>query len=104
MELSVSLSCLFVHEPPCQTTVVCCNPVFHHDYLCMDHPTVFTRFPRKCGAYSGSLQYEIFKRSLVEHICIYKFSETHRQLNLTYGQEDCSDRDLLLELALLVVL
>ena len=25
-EVSVSLSCLFVHEPPYQTVVVCCNP------------------------------------------------------------------------------
>ena len=56
MEISVSLSCLFVHEPPYQTTVVCCNPVFHRGRSCMDHPTVFTRFPRKCGARSGSPQ------------------------------------------------
>ena len=28
MEVSVSLSCLFVHEPPYQTVAVCCNSVF----------------------------------------------------------------------------
>ena len=26
MEVSVSLSCLFVYEPPYQTVVACCNP------------------------------------------------------------------------------
>ena len=46
MKISVSLLCLFVHEPPYQTTVVCCNPAFRCGYLCMDHPTVFTCFPR----------------------------------------------------------
>ena len=56
MEISVSLSCLFVHEPPYQTTVVCCNPVFHHGRSHMDHPAVFTCFPHKCGARSGSPQ------------------------------------------------
>ena len=49
MEISVSLSCLFVHEPPYQTTVVCCNPVFHCGRSSMDHPTVFTHFLRKCS-------------------------------------------------------
>ena len=28
LEVSISLSCLFVHEPPYQTVVVCCNLVF----------------------------------------------------------------------------
>ena len=28
MEVSISLSCLFVHEPPYQIVVVCCNPIF----------------------------------------------------------------------------
>ena len=28
MEVSITLSCLSVHEPPQQTAVVCCNPVF----------------------------------------------------------------------------
>ena len=38
MEVSVSLLCLFVHEPPCQTAVVRCNPCgFSH----MDHHTAF---------------------------------------------------------------
>ena len=41
MEVSVSLSCLFVHEPPYQTTVVCCNAVFRRGSSRMDHHTVF---------------------------------------------------------------
>ena len=41
MEVSVSLSCLFVHEPPYQTTVMCCNPVFRRGSSRMDHRTVF---------------------------------------------------------------
>ena len=41
MEVSVSLSCLFVHEPPYQTTVVCCNAVFRCGSLRMDHHTIF---------------------------------------------------------------
>ena len=41
MEVSVSLSCLFVHEPLYQTTVVCCNAVFHRGSSRMDHCTVF---------------------------------------------------------------
>ena len=41
MEGSVSLSCLFVHEPPYQTVVVCCNPVFLHSSSHMDHRTIF---------------------------------------------------------------
>ena len=28
MEVSVSLLCLFLHEPPYQTIVVCCNLIF----------------------------------------------------------------------------
>ena len=40
MEVSISLSCLFVHEPPYQTTVVCCNAVFHRGSSRMDHRTV----------------------------------------------------------------
>ena len=40
MKVSVSLSCLFVHEPPYQTTVVYCNAVFRHSSH-MDHHTVF---------------------------------------------------------------
>ena len=42
MEVSVSLSCLFVHEPPYQTTVVCCNPVFRRGSSRMDHRTFST--------------------------------------------------------------
>ena len=49
MEISISLLCLFVHEPLYKTTVVCRNPVFRHSYLCMDHTTIFTCFPHKCG-------------------------------------------------------
>ena len=41
MEVSISLLCLFVHEPPYQTTVVCCNAVFCSGSLRMDHRTVF---------------------------------------------------------------
>ena len=41
MEVSASLSCLFVHEPPYQTTVVCCSAVFRRDSSHMDHRTVF---------------------------------------------------------------
>ena len=41
MEVSVSLSCLFVNEPLYQTTVVCCNATFRHGSSCMDHRTVF---------------------------------------------------------------
>ena len=40
MEVSVSLSCLFVHEPLCQTPVVCCNSIFRHSSSHMDHCTV----------------------------------------------------------------
>ena len=42
MEVSVSLSCLFVHEPPYQTTVVCCNAVFRRCSSRMDHRTFST--------------------------------------------------------------
>ena len=41
MEVSVSLSCFFVHEPPYQTTVMCCNAVFRRGSLRMDHRTIF---------------------------------------------------------------
>ena len=41
--VSVSLSCLFVHEPPYQTTPVCCIPVFRCCLSHMDHPTIFTQ-------------------------------------------------------------
>ena len=41
MEVSVSLLCLIVHEPPYQTTVVCCNAIFRRGSLCMDHRTIF---------------------------------------------------------------
>ena len=41
LEVSMSLLCLFVHEPLYQTVVVCCNPVFHFGSSCMDHPTKF---------------------------------------------------------------
>ena len=41
MEVSISLLCLFVHEPPYQTTVVCCNAVFCRGSLRMDHHTIF---------------------------------------------------------------
>ena len=37
MEVSISLLCLFVHEPLYQTVVVCCNSVFHCGSLHMDH-------------------------------------------------------------------
>ena len=40
MEVSVSLSCLFVHAPPYQTIVVCCNPVFRHGSLHTDQDVV----------------------------------------------------------------
>ena len=34
-------TCLFVHEPPYQTTLVCYNPIIHHhDPLCMDRRAV----------------------------------------------------------------
>ena len=38
---TVSLLCLFVHEPPYQTTVVCYNFVFHCSSLHMDHHANF---------------------------------------------------------------
>ena len=41
MEVSVSLLCLCVHEPPYQTTVVCCNAIFRCDSSRMDHHAVF---------------------------------------------------------------
>ena len=41
MEVSVSLSCLFVHEPPYQTTVVRCNVVYSCGSSRMNHRTVF---------------------------------------------------------------
>ena len=56
MGVSVSLSCLFVHESPYQTTLVCCIPVFCRCLSRMDHPTIFHKFPRKSGAHSGSPQ------------------------------------------------
>ena len=40
MEVSISLSCLFVHEPLYQTVVVCCNSFFRRGSSCMDHCTV----------------------------------------------------------------
>ena len=40
MEISISLSCLLVHEPLYQTTVVCCNPVFHCGSLYINHCAV----------------------------------------------------------------
>ena len=40
MEISVSLSCLLVHELPYQTAVVCCNSVFCSGSLHMDHCTI----------------------------------------------------------------
>ena len=41
MEVSISLSCLLVHELPYQTVIVCCNPFFHHGSSHMDHCTIF---------------------------------------------------------------
>ena len=41
IEVSVSLSCLFVHEPPYQTVVVYCNSIFRQGSSCMDHLTIF---------------------------------------------------------------
>ena len=41
MEVSISLSCLFVYEPPYQTVVVCCNSIFHRSSSHIDHRTVF---------------------------------------------------------------
>ena len=41
MKASVSLLCLFVHEPPYQTAVACCNSVFRSGSSCTDHRTVF---------------------------------------------------------------
>ena len=40
MEISVSLSCLLVHELPYQTAVVCCNSVFCSGSSHMDHCTI----------------------------------------------------------------
>ena len=40
MEVSVSLSWLFVNELPYQTTVVCCDPIFHRDRLRTNHRTI----------------------------------------------------------------
>ena len=48
MEVSVSLSCLFVHEPPYQTVVVYCNSVFRRNSLCMDQPYRFLRYSGAC--------------------------------------------------------
>ena len=42
MEISVSLSFLFVHEPLYQT-IVCYNPVFRYGSSSMDHRTIFHR-------------------------------------------------------------
>ena len=41
MEISVHLSCFFVHEPLYQTVVVCFNPVFRRVSSNMDHRTTF---------------------------------------------------------------
>ena len=54
MEVSVSLSCLFVHEPPYQTTVASVLQ-FHFSPQFFAHEPPY-RFPRKSGARSGSPQ------------------------------------------------
>ena len=40
MDVSLNLSCLFVHKPLHQTTVVHCNRIFRRRSLHMDHRTV----------------------------------------------------------------
>ena len=39
--MEVYYVCLYVHEPLYQTTVVCCNPIFHRGSLIMGHLTAF---------------------------------------------------------------
>ena len=70
MEVSVSLSCLFVHEPPPNYSGVL-QFHFHHGSSSMDHPTVFTHFPRKSGARSGPPQ------STAPLILMYNMLLTH---------------------------
>ena len=41
MDIVVSLFYLFVHEPPYQVTVLCCNPAFSHKFMYMDHNIAF---------------------------------------------------------------
>ena len=41
MDVVVSLFYLFVHEPPYKVIVFCCNPVFSHRLLHMDHDIAF---------------------------------------------------------------
>ena len=40
MEVPKTLLYLFVHKPPYQTKVVCCNSVFWSVSLCMNYHTV----------------------------------------------------------------
>ena len=40
MEVAKSLLYLFVHKPPYQTKVMCCNSVFCCSSLCMNYHTV----------------------------------------------------------------
>ena len=47
MGVSVSLPCLFVHEPPYQTTLVCCIPVFRRCLSRMDRVGLAQACPNK---------------------------------------------------------
>ena len=53
VEVSISLSCLFVHEPLYQTVAVHCNSVFCHGSSWMDHHvhTIFNIRVRLTQAY-----------------------------------------------------
>ena len=52
MKVSVTLLCLFVHEPLYQTTVVYCNAVFRCGSSRMEHQIVFHEgFAQTCPNY-----------------------------------------------------
>ena len=73
MEVSVSLSCLFVHEPPYQTTVVCCNTVFHCGSLHMDHRTIFHLRVGLAQAHPNYKGSQVTKSIILVKIC-YKLA------------------------------
>ena len=85
MEVSVSLLYWFVHEPPYQTVVVYCNPVFFAAILraCTTVP-----FLRYSGACSGSPQLLIVKYSnrtiILTGSLNFQFAKPLTQLLLLY--------------------
>ena len=69
MEVSTSLSCLFLHEPLYQTTVGCYNSSIHHGSLSIYHLAILEvrvgltqAHPNNCVNYTGVI---IFKCVLI---------------------------------------